>query len=87
MENPLGNIIIQSIRVGSIGGSQTMQWTVGHTVTINKKSFVISSIVRSEAVFHYSGVLAYLVYGKTDEGDEKLLKAYENQPVSLSIEI
>ena len=81
----LGNEIIQSIRIGIVG-TRTMQWSLGGEIRLGTNGWVISSIVKDYDAFEKYGKTVYLVYGKFN-GEEKLLKVYEEQPVSLSIEV
>ena len=85
MEKPLSNEIIQSIRVGVVGAN-TMQWNIGGSINIMGNKHTITEIIRDEVSFMYFGTITYLIYGEY-KGEVKLLKVYENQPVSLSIQV
>jgi len=80
----IGNKVIQSIRVGIVGGSGNMQWSLGGRIKVKSKEYIISDIVRDDSAFEKYGDKVYIVYGKYD-GETKMLKYYENQPVSLMI--
>ena len=81
---PLNNVEIFSIAIGNLGSG--LQYQVGQRLTISGKQAVITSIIRDENSYEFYGEIPYMIFASID-GEEKLIKAFVNQPVYISAKI
>lgn len=81
---PLNNVEIFSVGIGVVGSG--LQYQVGQSLGISGKKARITSIIRDESCYEFHGEVIYMIFAEVD-GEEKLIKAFVNQPVYLSIKL